>query len=298
MEDNSKRRSGGRGSAAEIAERRRAVADRYETSLSAEKIARELGVSAQTVLNDLDALGIPRRPRGPAPGAQSNRAAAGALERRRDLAARLYGQDRSAPQIAYMLGVSKTTILKDLAAAGVARRPAGRQPESPLPEERPSEYCGTWWRPRRSQVLRGWGRFHTMECMSHDPKRRDASRESVTARNLYRRVELERVKDERDLLETHDVAELCGVQVSTVTNHYVVSGKLYLDRSLTTAESTRRFSEDGRGRKLPEERHYVVAIRRRGHPGWVFRFSHYDEKAFFPIVQMLNRLAREQGRSA
>ena len=71
-------------------------------------------------------------------------------------------------------------------------------------------------------------------------------------------------------------------------------GAYYLDRSLTTAESTRRFSEDGRGREVPEERYYVVAIRRSGHSGWVFRFSHYNEKAFLPIVQMLNRIAREQ----
>jgi len=68
----------------------------------------------------------------------------------------------------------------------------------------------------------------------------------------------------------------------------------YLDRSLTTAESTRRFSEDGRAREVIDERHYVVAIRRRGHPGWVFRFAHYDEKDFLPIVQMLNRLERER----
>ena len=73
-------------------------------------------------------------------------------------------------------------------------------------------------------------------------------------------------------------------------------GAYYLDRNLTTAESTRRFSEDGRGREAPEERYYTAAIRRTGHPGWVFRFSHYNEKAFLPIVEMLNRLAREQVR--
>ena len=70
----------------------------------------------------------------------------------------------------------------------------------------------------------------------------------------------------------------------------------YLDRSLTPVEGTRRFSEDGRGREAPEERYYTAAIRRTGHPGWVFRFSHYNEKAFLRIVEMLNRLAREQVR--
>jgi len=64
----------------------------------------------------------------------------------------------------------------------------------------------------------------------------------------------------------------------------------YLDRSLTPDESRRRFSEDGRGRDAPQERYYVVAVRRSGQPGWVFRFSHYDETAFSSIVRTLNRL--------
>jgi hypothetical protein len=62
----------------------------------------------------------------------------------------------------------------------------------------------------------------------------------------------------------------------------------YLDRHLALAESTRQFSDDGRGRKIPEERYYVVAIRRRGHPGWVFRFSRNHE-ALDSIVNTLNR---------
>ena len=71
-------------------------------------------------------------------------------------------------------------------------------------------------------------------------------------------------------------------------------GAYYLDRSLTPAEGRRRFSADGRGREAAEERYYVVAIRRRGHPGWVFRFSHYDENAFSSIVRTLNRLRAER----
>ena len=64
----------------------------------------------------------------------------------------------------------------------------------------------------------------------------------------------------------------------------------YLDRHLTLAESTRRFSEDGRGRDALEEKHFVVAIRRRDHLGWVFRFSHYEETTPRSIVETLNRL--------
>jgi len=73
-----------------------------------------------------------------------------------------------------------------------------------------------------------------------------------------------------------------------------VDDSYYLDRHLSLAESTRQFSEDGRARDAREERYYVVAIRRSGDPGWVFRFSHYDEPAFRSIVQTLNRVAGER----
>lgn len=68
----------------------------------------------------------------------------------------------------------------------------------------------------------------------------------------------------------------------------------YVDRSLTPVESTRRFSEDGRGREATEERHYVAAIRRGAPPGWVFRFSHYDETTLRSIVRTLNRPREER----
>ena len=68
----------------------------------------------------------------------------------------------------------------------------------------------------------------------------------------------------------------------------------YLDRSLTPVEGTRRFSEDGRGREAAEERHYVVAIRRGGRPGWVFRFSDYEDTTLRSIVRTLNRLGEER----
>ena len=68
----------------------------------------------------------------------------------------------------------------------------------------------------------------------------------------------------------------------------------YLDRSLTPVEGRRRFSEDGRGREVAEERHYVVAIRRSGRPGWVFRFSHYEDTTLRSIVRTLNRFGEER----
>ena len=74
-------------------------------------------------------------------------------------------------------------------------------------------------------------------------------------------------------------------------------GSYYLDRKLTLAESTSRFSAGGR--EIPEERHYVVAIRRRGHPGWVFRFPRRFQDDLDSMVGTLNRprglpLTREQ----
>lgn len=63
-------------------------------------------------------------------------------------------------------------------------------------------------------------------------------------------------------------------------------GSYYLDRHLTLAESTHRFSDGGR--EIPEEGHYVVAIRRRSHLGWVFRFSrHFQDLEL--MITTLNR---------
>jgi hypothetical protein len=64
----------------------------------------------------------------------------------------------------------------------------------------------------------------------------------------------------------------------------------YLDRDLSLAESTRRFADGGR--EIPEERHYVAAIRRRGHLGWVFRFSRHFHDDLESIVGTLNRPPR------
>jgi hypothetical protein len=68
----------------------------------------------------------------------------------------------------------------------------------------------------------------------------------------------------------------------------------YLDRSLTSVESTRRFSEDGRVREAGEKRHYVAAMRRGGRPGWMFRFSHYEDTTLRSIVRTLNRPGEER----
>jgi hypothetical protein len=135
----------------------------------------------------------------------------------------LYERGLATATIATTIRASKTTVLEDLDAAGVSRRPPGRQPESPLPDERTCEVCPKTFRPRRSQQLRGWGRFCSLECMAQDWKRRDASRASVTHLNLQRRLERDRVKTSGDLLETHEVADICGVTVMQV-HEYVAKG--------------------------------------------------------------------------
>ena len=61
----------------------------------------------------------------------------------------------------------------------------------------------------------------------------------------------------------------------------------YLDRRLSLAESTSRFSAGGR--ETHEERHYVVAIRRHGYPGWIFRFPHRVNDDLESMVSALNR---------
>jgi hypothetical protein len=64
-------------------------------------------------------------------------------------------------------------------------------------------------------------------------------------------------------------------------------GGYYVDRRLTLAESTSRFSAGGRA--ICEERHYVAAIRRHGQPGWVFRFSRRFYDDLESMVSALNR---------
>ena len=64
-------------------------------------------------------------------------------------------------------------------------------------------------------------------------------------------------------------------------------GSYYLDNRLTLAESTLQFSTGGRA--IREERHYVIAIRRHGQPGWVFRFPRHFHDDLESIVSTLNR---------
>lgn len=203
-----------------IEKRQGRIADLYGTGLSAEAVGRQVGVSGQTVLNDLKALGIRKRSFGPAKGTPRPHADAETIATRRAEVADLYVKGWSSADIGRALGIAAKTARDDLEALGIPRRPPGRQPETPLPDERPCEICGTFFRPRRSQQVRGWGRFDSTECMAKDPKRREASSFSVTRLNLERREQLELLKSEHDLLESHEVAELCGVTVATVTGHY------------------------------------------------------------------------------
>ena len=64
----------------------------------------------------------------------------------------------------------------------------------------------------------------------------------------------------------------------------------YLDDKLSFDEQVRRFGADGRGRAVDEGGFYATAIRKTGHPGWVFRFPGSDSAAT-SIVADLNRRA-------
>lgn len=96
-------------------------------------------------------------------------------ERRRDDVALRYPQGATDEELAAKWNVTKTTIAKDRRARGVAPRPTGRRPESPLPEPRVCEAdgCGKEFTPTRSQVKAGWGRFCSTECMATDRIRRE-----------------------------------------------------------------------------------------------------------------------------
>jgi DNA-binding CsgD family transcriptional regulator len=221
----------GTGRQSELAERGDRVATLYATGMSAEAIASVVKTSPQTVLNDLKAGGIGRRPHGPRLGSARRRRPAETVGALRSQCVEMYKQGAATATIARNLGVSKTTVGKYLEAEGVARRPPGRQAESPLPVERncEAEGCTKIFRPRRSQALRGWGRFCSVECMAEDVKRRDASRVSITRLNLLRRIERDRMKSDGNLLEPYEVADMCGVTVAQV-HEYATSGAVDVEK--------------------------------------------------------------------
>ena len=70
-------------------------------------------------------------------------------------------------------------------------------------------------------------------------------------------------------------------------------GAYDLDERLLLVESTRQFSEDGRGSEAPKEGSFVVAIRKRGHRDCLFRFSHRDRADARLMLEALNRDATD-----
>jgi hypothetical protein len=67
----------------------------------------------------------------------------------------------------------------------------------------------------------------------------------------------------------------------------------YLDDRLSPAESACRFPSDGLGRESNQEGFYVLAIRRRGYQGYLYRFSEHDQAAAHSMLKTLHRSARQ-----
>lgn len=72
----------------------------------------------------------------------------------------------------------------------------------------------------------------------------------------------------------------------------------YLDERLSPPESTCRFPDDGLGHETRQEGFYVLAIRRRGYQGYLYRFSQHDRAAAHAMLQTLNRSARKRAPSS
>ena len=70
----------------------------------------------------------------------------------------------------------------------------------------------------------------------------------------------------------------------------------YLDDRLSLAESTCRFSSDGRARETLEEGFYVLAIRRRGLRDCLFRFSKRNRRDADSMLESLNIAAAAEAR--
>lgn len=71
----------------------------------------------------------------------------------------------------------------------------------------------------------------------------------------------------------------------------------YLDDHLSPAESTCHFREDGLGHETNQEGFYVLAIRRRGYQGYLYRFSEHERAAAHSMLQTLNRSAHDSRRN-
>jgi hypothetical protein len=67
----------------------------------------------------------------------------------------------------------------------------------------------------------------------------------------------------------------------------------YLDDRLSPAESACRFPANGLGLEASQEGFYVLAIRRRGYQGYLYRFSERDRDAAHSMLKTLHRSSRQ-----
>ena len=183
--------------------RREQVGNLYAKGLSLREIAPMFGVSDVTIWNDLSALGIKRRREGrpstihPAPEprrcanpecrkmfkpkgalvakgrgrycshscAASCRPRGEDLSPRRQRAAELYAKGETLKDIGAALGVSNTTIMHDLAAIGVERRPGGNRVYPVAGARRcANPACRELFTPPSDTVAKGYGRFCSIRC--------------------------------------------------------------------------------------------------------------------------------------
>jgi excisionase family DNA binding protein len=123
--------------------RRRKVADLQAQGLSSGRIARRVGAAKNTVVADLEALGLAgagrSAPRKLPPAERAMRA---------ERAEELYSDGCSVREIAARLDSSRSQISLDLAGREVQTRPAHRPADGPPAEERPCEGCGRPLLPR------------------------------------------------------------------------------------------------------------------------------------------------------
>jgi DNA-binding NarL/FixJ family response regulator len=210
---------------ARVADRRAIVAEQYESGRTAEEIAAEIGVSSATVRLDLRALGVTMKRCGPSRGSKKVIFTPAEVDARRARVAELAATGKGDREIARELGVSKTTIADDRRTLGLAPRPPGRPPKSPLPEERMCATCGRPFRPRRENVKDGGGFWCSRACWYQSEKRSGDSQEWIASVNTARARRIAELKAEGDYLTRSEVAKELEVSAPAV-DYYVRQGYL------------------------------------------------------------------------
>src|SRR6266508_1952379 len=100
-------------------------------------------------------------------------------------AAELYEQDptRTLQDVADALGVSASTVTRDLRALDVPRRPAAPPRRYPLPEPRPCAWCGKIFTPPATTEGRRGGRYCTRDHANRAKRKHPDPGERVCARD-------------------------------------------------------------------------------------------------------------------